>query len=66
MAHTILGIDYNKETGAVKFLILDPHYMGNEDLKTIRSKGWCGWKGVEFWDKASYYNMCLPQVYSNV
>ncbi|CAG9762852.1 unnamed protein product [Ceutorhynchus assimilis] len=62
LAHTILGVDYNQQTGDLKFLILDPHYTGSEDLNTIQSKGWCGWKGCDFWDKTAYYNMCLPQV----
>lgn len=62
LAHTILGIDYNRTNGSLKFLILDPHYTGSEDLHIIQNKGWCGWKGVEFWNKTSYYNMCLPQV----
>jgi hypothetical protein len=61
LAHTILGIDWNEGTGEVKFLILDPHYTGAEDLKFIQDKGWCGWKAVDFWDKNAYYNMCLPQ-----
>ncbi|XP_055855942.1 probable Ufm1-specific protease 2 [Episyrphus balteatus] len=61
LAHTILGIDYNSQTGQIKFLILDPHYTGTDDLATIQAKGWCGWKGVDFWDKKSYYNMCMPQ-----
>lgn len=60
LAHTILGVDYNRDTGNLMFLILDPHYTGNEDIKTIIKKGWCGWKGMDFWDKSSYYNMCLP------
>lgn len=62
LAHTILGVDYNQSTGKIKFLILDPHYTGGEDLHIIQSKGWCGWKGVDFWDKRAFYNMCLPQV----
>ncbi|XP_018565257.1 probable Ufm1-specific protease 2 isoform X2 [Anoplophora glabripennis] len=62
LAHTILGVDYNQQTGSIRFLILDPHYTGGEDLHTIQSKGWCGWKTVDFWDKSAYYNMCLPQV----
>uniref|UniRef100_A0A1I8N7C5 Probable Ufm1-specific protease 2 n=1 Tax=Musca domestica TaxID=7370 RepID=A0A1I8N7C5_MUSDO len=61
LAHTIIGIDYNVQTGQIKFLILDPHYTGDDDLQTIQSKGWCGWKGMDFWDKKSYYNLCLPQ-----
>ncbi|KAF5302328.1 hypothetical protein FQA39_LY10367 [Lamprigera yunnana] len=62
LAHTILGIDYNHLTGDIKFLILDPHYTGSEDLDIIQKKGWCGWKPLKFWNKMAYYNMCLPQV----
>ena len=61
LAHTILGVDFNKNTGDLKFLILDPHYTGSEDLQVIQGKGWCGWKGVSFWNKTAYYNLCLPQ-----
>ncbi|XP_075159444.1 UFM1 specific peptidase 2 [Haematobia irritans] len=61
LAHTIIGIDYNVQTGQIKFLILDPHYTGEDDLQIIQSKGWCGWKGMDFWDKKSYYNLCMPQ-----
>lgn len=61
LAHTVLGVDFNKNTGELKFLILDPHYTGSEDLQVIQGKGWCGWKGVSFWNKAAYYNLCLPQ-----
>ncbi|PNF30304.1 putative Ufm1-specific protease 2 [Cryptotermes secundus] len=61
LAHTILGVDFNKNTGELKFLILDPHYTGSEDLQVMQGKGWCGWKGVSFWSKAAYYNLCLPQ-----
>lgn len=61
LAHTILGVDWNEATGDTKFLILDPHYTGGETLKIIQDKGWCGWKGPDFWDKTAYYNMCMPQ-----
>lgn len=60
LAHTILGVDYNKKTGEIKFLVLDPHYTGADDLNTIIAKGWCGWKGINFWKKGSFYNMCMP------
>ncbi|XP_011311376.1 ufm1-specific protease 2 [Fopius arisanus] len=62
LAHTILGVAHNEETDEIKFLILDPHYTGPEDLKTITNKGWCGWKGLNFWKKDAFYNMCLPQI----
>ncbi|XP_058049140.1 ufm1-specific protease 2 isoform X1 [Ahaetulla prasina] len=61
LAHTILGVVWNEITGHIKFLILDPHYTGAEDLHVILEKGWCGWKGPDFWDKDAYYNLCLPQ-----
>nr|XP_057942186.1 ufm1-specific protease 2 [Doryrhamphus excisus] len=61
LAHTILGVAWSETTGMIRFLILDPHYTGAEDLQVITDKGWCGWKGPEFWDATAYYNMCLPQ-----
>ena len=60
-AHTILGVAWDEATGDTKWLILDPHYTGSEDIKTILSKGWCGWKGPNFWNQTAFYNMCLPQ-----
>ncbi|CAI2352236.1 unnamed protein product [Caenorhabditis sp. 36 PRJEB53466] len=61
LAHTILGVDFNDNTGEAKFLILDPHYTGSEDIKTIVSKGWCAWKPASFWSIDHFYNMVLPQ-----
>ncbi|XP_054712653.1 ufm1-specific protease 2-like [Uloborus diversus] len=61
LAHTILGVHFNEHTGDLKFLILDPHYTGGEDIHIIQSKGWCGWKSVNFWDQNAFYNLCLPQ-----
>ncbi|XP_032420176.1 ufm1-specific protease 2 [Xiphophorus hellerii] len=61
LAHTILGIAWSETTGEIRYLILDPHYTGAEDLPVITEKGWCGWKGPDFWDQTAYYNLCLPQ-----
>ncbi|XP_071846346.1 ufm1-specific protease 2-like [Apostichopus japonicus] len=60
-AHTILGVDFSSKTGDIKFLVLDPHYTGDEDIKVIQDKGWCAWQGPDFWDQTAYYNLCLPQ-----
>ena len=38
LAHTILGVCFNDSTGELKFLILDPHYKGGEELKIIQDK----------------------------
>ncbi|KOB68737.1 putative Ufm1-specific protease 2 [Operophtera brumata] len=61
LAHTILGIEYNTVTHETRYLILDPHYTGAEELATVVGKGWCGWKGADFWKKTAHYNLCLPQ-----
>lgn len=60
LAHTIIGIDYNEQSGDARYLILDPHYTGAEDLRSIRSGGWCQWKPNSFWKANSFYNMCMP------
>eukprot|EP01127_Copromyxa_protea_P018364 TRINITY_DN5769_c0_g1_i1.p1 TRINITY_DN5769_c0_g1~~TRINITY_DN5769_c0_g1_i1.p1 ORF type:complete len:550 (+),score=102.90 TRINITY_DN5769_c0_g1_i1:95-1651(+) len=63
LAFTMLGIMRNESTGTTKYLILDPHYTGKEDLKTIQGKGWCGWKNVEvIFKDVNFYNLCLPQL----
>ncbi|XP_028397469.1 ufm1-specific protease 2-like [Dendronephthya gigantea] len=61
LAHTILGVSFNDRSGEIKFLILDPHYTGGEDLKIILDKGWCGWKNHMFWNQQAHYNLCMPQ-----
>lgn len=61
LAHTILGIEYNSVTNETRYLILDPHYTGVDDLTTVINKGWCGWKNSDFWNKTAHYNLCLPQ-----
>ncbi|XP_065669441.1 ufm1-specific protease 2 isoform X2 [Hydra vulgaris] len=61
LAHTIVGVIFNEHTGETKFLVVDPHYTGTDNLKIILSKGWVGWKGPDFWDKNSHYNLCMPQ-----
>jgi hypothetical protein len=60
-AHTILGIDYCEEKEDLRFLILDPHYTGNDNnIKNILSKGWCGWKDVNMFKADAFYNLCMP------
>ena len=38
LAHTIIGVDFNAQKGDLRFLILDPHYTGGEDLVEIQKK----------------------------
>jgi hypothetical protein len=60
LAHTILGVDWNEQLGTVRWLILDPHYIGEENLNVIHAKGWCNWKEASFWNKQASYNLFLP------
>lgn len=67
LAYTLLGVDFNEATGDCAFLILDPHYTGNDDIKKIVNGGWCGWKkavdskGRSFFLHDKFYNLLLPQ-----
>jgi hypothetical protein len=60
LAYTLLGIDFNPLTGDIKFLILDPHYTGNDDMRVIH-KSWCKWHGVDLFRADAFYNLCCPQ-----
>ncbi|CAL1405291.1 unnamed protein product [Linum trigynum] len=67
LAYTLLGVDYNEGTGDCAFLILDPHFTGNDEHKKIVNGGWCGWKkavdskGKNFFLHDKFYNLLLPQ-----
>eukprot|EP00045_Choanoeca_perplexa_P007058 m.62026 g.62026 ORF g.62026 m.62026 type:complete len:133 (-) comp13914_c0_seq4:6-404(-) len=60
LAHTILGIEWNESLGDVRWLIMDPHYTGKDDLHIVQGKGWCNWKDASFWNARATYNLCLP------
>ena len=60
LAHTILGVEVNDESDEVRFLVLDPHFTGPDQLNVIQNKGWVGWKNADFWKKDTFYNLCLP------
>ncbi|XP_078071175.1 ufm1-specific protease 2-like [Mustelus asterias] len=60
LAHTLIGVAWNEDTGTVKFLILDAHYTGEDDWASIVERA-VEWKGEEFWDQMEPYNICLPQ-----
>ena len=62
LAHTIIGISVNLDFTVFKYLVLDPHYSGDENIQTIISKGFCGWKPASFWKKNTFSNLCLPLV----
>lgn len=68
LAFTLLGVDFNEQTGEARFLIMDPHYTGADEISQIQPK-WVGWKsqdslthmGTKLFMKGEMYNLCLPQ-----
>lgn len=38
LAYTLLGVAFHEGTGEARFLILDPHYTGPDELDTIQGK----------------------------
>lgn len=42
----------------VAYLIVDPHYTGKDELKTILSKGWVGWKHLGAVCRWWVYGIC--------
>lgn len=62
LAYTLLGVDICAQTGEARFLILDPHYTGEENVKKINQKGWCDWKKSDIFVREAFYNLCLPMV----
>ena len=69
LAYTLLGIDYNSDTGECAFLILDPHYTGADEMGKVRSGQWVAWKrlgdkaaaGGELFVAGAFYNLLCPQ-----
>ncbi|KNC54032.1 Ufm1-specific protease 2 [Thecamonas trahens ATCC 50062] len=61
LAYTLLGVAVPASGGEAKFLILDPHYSGQENAGTVRKKGWVGWKDASLFKADAFYNFCLPQ-----
>ena len=68
LAYTIIGIAVNDKAPLlpdgspdIKYLILDPHYTGKENLDTILSRKWCAWQEPSIFRKDAFYNLCLPQ-----
>ena len=69
LAFTLLGVHFNDQTGDLRFLIMDPHYTGPDDVSQIHSGKWIGWKkadslthlSTKLFDAKNSYHFCLPQ-----
>ena len=68
LAFTLLGVDFDERSGDIRYLIMDPHYTGADDLAQIQPK-WVGWKsadslthlGTKLFTNDKFYNLCFPQ-----
>ena len=68
LAFTLLGVDFNERTGDMRYLIMDPHYEGADDLGQIQPK-WVGWKSADslthlntkLFKADTFYSFCMPQ-----
>ena len=58
-AYTLLGIECSPE-GYCRFLILDPHYIASDNIKTVIDKGGVLWRGAEMFLPGTFYNFCMP------
>jgi len=66
LAYTMIGISIDQEDEEnSKFLILDPHYTGNDVLKNVIKKKGVSWKGKEMFLPGTFYNFCLPNACLN-
>ena len=74
LAYTLLGIDYNEETGDCAYLILDPHYTGTDNKEKIQNSKWVAWKqvgdkaaaGGDLFVSGAFYNLLCPQCPSEI
>jgi len=61
LAYGLLGVDLHPSSGECRFLILDPHYTGGDNLASILKGGWVGWKKADLFLPQHYYNFCMLQ-----
>eukprot|EP00371_Babesia_bovis_P003381 XP_001612028.1 protein of unknown function (DUF1671) protein family [Babesia bovis T2Bo] len=62
-AYVIIGICIGATSNDVAYLIADPHYVGDDNVKNIQTKGAVAWKKLDFISKAangSFINLCCP------
>ncbi|KAK1933532.1 protein of unknown function (DUF1671) protein family [Babesia divergens] len=64
-AYVIAGICIGAQPDDVAYLIADPHYTGEDNVKSIKTKGAISWKKIDFIAKAAsggFINLCCPQI----
>ena len=62
-AYCIGGLRYNRSSGEAEYLIIDPHYPGEDSESKVLTKGWVDWKATDkIFKKGAFYNLCIPQL----
>jgi hypothetical protein len=73
LAFTLLGIAFDDKSGDARYLIMDPHYTGADEIGQIQPK-WVGWKsadslthlGTKLFKSDTFSMFCLPDRPSDV
>lgn len=63
LAYLMLGLKINEDNvKKTHFLILDPHYKGDDRLESILSKkaNSVYWTTIDHFSNKGFYNLCLP------
>ena len=64
LAYGLAGLASEEdEAGRVEcsYLIVDPHYTGEDDLQAVLRGGWVGWRRrADVFLPGQFYNLCLP------
>ncbi|KAM3139298.1 hypothetical protein pb186bvf_008518 [Paramecium bursaria] len=59
-AYTLLGVEFSDVER--RFLILDPHYTGEDKIKQILLKQGVSWKKEDLFEDKNFYNFCIPLI----
>ena len=67
LAFTLLGVDFDERSGEIRYLIMDPHYQGADEVGLITPK-WVGWKSgdslthlnTRLFKADTFYSFLLP------
>ena len=62
LAYGVVGVDWNERSGECRYLIVDPHYTGVDELGKALKGGWVGWKSKQLFLPGRFYNFLLPSV----
>ncbi|XP_049815423.1 ufm1-specific protease 1 isoform X1 [Schistocerca nitens] len=66
-AKCIVGVHTDVERNEASLLVVDPHFWGvAADRYQLQREGWVCWKQLSEFLDSSFYNLCLPQLSSEL